>query len=101
MKIRTASLALFYVISSESVLLEECRWSFCRNRYEHSEERTAIRHGTACKSNIPEWAGEGVGVVGIVYLAWEVRSVMSGPCRGVMTPPESGTKHRHKATDDR
>ena len=33
-------------------------------------ERTAIRHGTACKSDIPEWAGEGVGVVGIVYLAW-------------------------------
>ena len=68
---------------------------------EHSEERTAIRHGTACKSNIPEWAGKDVGVVGIVYLAWEVRSVMPGPYRGVMTPPESGTKHRHKATDDR
>ena len=63
--------------------------------------RTAIRHGTACKSNIPEWAGEGVGIVGIVYLAWEVGSVMPGPYRGVMTPPESGTKHRHKATDDR
>ena len=77
MKIRTASLVLFYVMSPVSVLLEECRWRFCRNRYEHSEivneqgdERTAIRHGTACKSNIPEWAGKGVGVVGIVYLAW-------------------------------
>ena len=44
--------------------------------------RTAIRHGTACKSDIPEWAGEGVGVVGIVYLAWEVGSVMPGPYRG-------------------
>ena len=32
--------------------------------------RTAIRHGTACKSNILEWAGEGVGVVGIVYLVY-------------------------------
>ena len=32
--------------------------------------RTAIRHGTACKSNIPEWAGEGVGIVGIVYLVY-------------------------------
>ena len=32
--------------------------------------RTAIRHGTACKSDIPEWAGEGVGVVGIVYLVY-------------------------------
>ena len=37
---------------------------------EQGDERTAIRHGTACKSNIPEWAGEGVGIVGIVYLAW-------------------------------
>ena len=71
------------------------------NRNKQGDERMAIRHGTACKSNIPEWAGEGVGIVGIVYLAWEVRSVMPGPYRGVMTPPESGTKHRHKATDDR
>ena len=71
------------------------------NRNRQGDERMAIRHGTACKSNIPEWAGEGVGIVGIVYLAWEVRSVMPGPYRGVMTPPESGTKHRHKATDDR
>ena len=99
MKIRTASLALFYVMSPVSVRLEER--GGCRNRYEHSERRTAKRHGTAFKSNIPEWAGKGVGVVGIVYLAWEVRSVMPGPYRGVMTPPESGTKHRHKATDDR
>ena len=44
--------------------------------------RTAMRHGTACKSDIPEWAVEGVGVVGIVYLAWEVGSVMPGPYRG-------------------
>ena len=101
MKIRAASLALFYVMSPVSVRLEERRWSFCKSRNKQGDERTAIRHGTACKSNIPEWAGEGVGIVGIVYLAWEVRSVMPGPYRGVMTPPESGTKHRHKATDDR
>ena len=35
---------------------------------EQGDERMAIRHGTACKSNIPEWAGEGVGIVGVVYL---------------------------------
>ena len=87
-------LELFYGMSSEIVLLQKIV-------DEHSEERTAIRHGTACKSNIPERAGEGVGVVGIVYLAWEFRSVMSGPYRGLVTPPASGTKHRHKATDDR
>ena len=34
------------------------------------DERTAIQHGTACKSDIPEWAGKGVGVVGIVYLVY-------------------------------
>ena len=36
------------------------------NRNKQGDERMAIRHGTACKSNIPEWAGEGVGIVGIV-----------------------------------
>ena len=65
---RTASLALFYVTSPVSVRLEER--GGCRNRYEHSERRTAKRHGTAFKSNIPEWAGKGVGVVGIVYLVY-------------------------------
>jgi hypothetical protein len=70
MKIRTASLALFYVMSPVSVRLEERRWSFCKNRNKQGDERTAIRHGTACKSNIPEWAGEGVGIVGIVYLVY-------------------------------
>ena len=70
MKIRTASLVLFYVMSPVSVRLEERRRSFCRNRNEQGDERTAIRHGTACKSDIPEWAGEGVGVVGIVYLVY-------------------------------
>ena len=68
MKIRAASLALFYVMSPVSVRLEERRG--CRNRYEHSERRTTKRHGTAFKSNIPEWAGKGVGVVGIVYLVY-------------------------------
>ena len=103
MKILTANLAVFYGISSESVLLEVFfSESVLQTRLTGQiEERTAIRHGTACKSNIPEWAGRGVGVVGIVYLAWEVMSVMSGPCRGLATPPASGTKHRHKATDDR
>jgi len=66
MKIRTASLALFYVMSPVSVRLEER--GGCRNRYEHSERRTAKRHGAAFESSIPEWAGKGVGVVGIVYL---------------------------------
>ena len=69
MKIRTASLVLFYVMSSVSVRLEERRWSLGAAEIV-SDRRTAIRHGTACKSNIPEWAGEGVGIVGIVYLAW-------------------------------
>ena len=103
MKIRTAILVLFYVMSSVSVRLEERRWSLGAAEIvtEQGDRRTAIRHGTVCKSTIPDWAGEGVGIVGIVYLAWEVRSVMPGPYRGVMTPPESGTKHRHKATDDR
>ena len=41
-----------------------------KNRNKQGDERTAIRHGTACKSNIPEWAGEGVGIVGIVYLVY-------------------------------
>ena len=36
------------------------------SRNKQGDERMAIRHGTACKSNIPEWAGEGVGIVGIV-----------------------------------
>ena len=72
MKIRAASLALFYVMSPVSVRLEERRWSLGAAEIltEQGDRRTAIRHGTACKSNIPEWAGEGVGVVGIVYLAW-------------------------------
>ena len=37
---------------------------------EQGDRQMAIRHGTACKSNIPEWAGEGVGIVGIVYLVY-------------------------------
>ena len=84
MKIRTAILVLFYVMSPVSVRLEERRWSLGAAEIVTSKAtgRTAIRHGTACKSNIPEWAGEGVGVVGIVYLAWEVGSVMPGPYRG-------------------
>ena len=70
MKIRTAILVLFYVMSSVSVRLEEGRWSLGAAEIVTSQAtgRTAIRHGTACKSDIPEWAGEGVGVVGIVYL---------------------------------
>ena len=70
MKIRTAILVLFYVMSSVSVRLEERRWSLGAAEIvtEQGDRRTAIRHGTACKSNIPEWAGEGVGIVGIVYL---------------------------------
>ena len=71
MKIRTAILVLFYVMSSVSVRLEERRWSLGAAEIVTSKaRRTAIRHGTVCKSNIPEWAGEGVGIVGIVYLAW-------------------------------
>ena len=72
MKIRTAILVLFYVMSSVSVRLEERRWSLGAAEIVTSKAtgRTAIRHGTACKSNIPEWAGEGVGIVGIVYLVY-------------------------------
>ena len=67
-----ASLVLFYVKLSVSVRLEERRWSLGAAEIvtEQGGRRTAIRHGTACKSNIPEWAGEGVGVVGIVYLVY-------------------------------
>ena len=72
MKILTANLAVFYGISSESALLEVFfSESVLQTRLtEHIEGRTAIRHGTARKSNIPEWAGKGVGVVGIVYLVY-------------------------------
>ena len=72
MKVLTANLAVFYGISSESALLEVFFSEIVLQTRltEHIEGRTAMRHGTACKSNIPEWVGGGVGVVGIVYLAW-------------------------------
>ena len=67
---------MFYFIrecSSRSILLRECSAemvSKTNSLSEQIEKRTAIRHGTACKSDIPEWAGKGVGVVGIVYLVY-------------------------------
>ena len=65
----TASLVICYGVSS-------CYMSG-DSITKHVEGRTAIRYGTACKLYIPGWVGEGVGVAGIVYLAWEARAVMS------------------------
>ena len=63
----TASLAVFYGVSP--AFLGDAPAEGLQTRLtKHVEGRTAIRHGTACKSNIRGWVGEGVGVAGVVYL---------------------------------
>ena len=60
----TASLAVFYGVSPASVrdVPAEGLQTGLRGT---SKDGTAIQYGTACKSYIPGWAGEGVGVVGL------------------------------------
>ena len=61
---------LYFTLSRPWVLVLKSVGGVSANRNKQGDERMAIRHGTACKSNIPEWAGEGVGIVGIVYLVY-------------------------------